>query len=119
MIEQYLKDSIADPARKAKVEAIAKLNLMPPRIYKELRIRDSILHSKDTSWLIAKGYIRIIKDTMDMEEQDNQEALDKLKKAKQKENQKKKEAPNKVETKPNLEAILPEEKKKQTKDTAQ
>lgn len=80
MIEQYLKDSIADPVRKAKVEAISKLNLMPPRIYKELRYRDSLMHSKDTSYLLAKGYIKILKDTMNMDEQDAQEALDKLKK---------------------------------------
>jgi len=54
MIEQYLKDSITGPDRKAKVEAISKLNLMPPRIYRELRYRDSLMHSKDTSYLLAK-----------------------------------------------------------------
>ena len=118
MIEQYLKDSITDPARKVKVEAISKLNLMPPRIYKELRTRDSLLHSRDTSYLIAKGYIKIIKDTMGMDEQDNQEALDKLKKAKQKENQKKKDKPDDAAIKANMEAILQDEKKKQTRDTA-
>ena len=118
MIEQYLKDSITDPARKVKVEAISKLNLMPPRIYKELRTRDSLLHSRDTSYLIAKGYIKIIKDTMGMDEQDNQEALDKLKKAKQKENQKKKDKPDDAAIKANMEAILQDEKKKQTRDTS-
>ena len=118
MIEQYLLDSITDPARKEKVEAISKLNLMPPRIYKELRTRDSLLHSRDTSYLIAKGYIKIIKDTMGMDEQDNQEALDKLKKAKQKENQKKKDKPDDAAIKANMEAILQDEKKKQTRDTA-
>jgi hypothetical protein len=70
------------------------------------------MHSKDTSYLLAKGYIKIIKDTMDMEEQDNQEALEKLKKAKQKEDQKKKETQDKIENNPNLEGVLPEEKKK-------
>ena len=118
MIEQYLKDSITDPARKVKVEAISKLNLMPPRIYKELRTRDSLLHSRDTSYLIAKGYIKIIKDTMGMDEQDNQEALDKLKKAKQKKDQKKKDNPDAAAIKANMEAILQDEKKKQTRDTA-
>jgi len=118
MIEQYLKDSITDPARKEKVEAMSKLNLMPPRIYKELRTRDSLLHSRDTSYLIAKGYIKIIKDTMGMDEQDNQEALDKLKKAKQKENQKKKDKPDDAAIKANMEAILQDEKKKQTRDTS-
>jgi penicillin-binding protein 2 len=119
MIEQYLKDSIAGPERKAKVEAISKLNLMPPRIYRELRTRDSLMHLKDTSYLLAKGYIKIIKDTMDMDEQDEREALDKLRKAKQKEDQKKKELPEKIENKPNMEGILPDEKKKQAKDSLQ
>jgi penicillin-binding protein 2 len=118
MIEKYLNDTLA-PNRKAKVESLSELNLIPPRIYKEIRRQDSLMHAKDTSYLLLKGYMKIIKDTMDIDEQDEQEALDKLKKAKQKEDQKKKEVPNKVETKPNLEAILPEEKKKQTKDTAQ
>lgn len=117
MIEKYLKDSITDPARKAKIEAISKLNLMPPRIYKELRYRDSLMHSKDTSYLLAKGYIKIIKDTMGMDEQDNQEALDKLKKARQKEDQKKKELPGKSENMPNSEGVLPDDKRKPVKDT--
>lgn len=117
MIEQYLKDSITDPERKAKVEAISKLNLMPPRIYRELRTRDSLMHLKDTSYLLAKGYIKIIKDTMDMDEQDEREALDKLRKAKQKEDQKKKETQDKIENKPNLEGVLPDEKKKPVKDS--
>ncbi|HEY8690403.1 MAG TPA: penicillin-binding protein 2 [Chitinophagaceae bacterium] len=114
MIEQYLKDSITEPDRKAKVEAISKLNLMPARIYRELRYRDSLMHLKDTSYLLAKGYIKIIKDTMDMDEQDDQEALDKLKKAKQKEDQKKKEIP---ENKSNTDALLPDEQKKPAKDS--
>ena len=119
MIEQYLKDSIPEPDRKANVETISKLNLMPARIYRELRYRDSLMHLKDTSYLLAKGYIKIIKDTMDMDEQDDQEALDKLKKAKQKEDQKKKETPDKIENKPNLEGLLPDEKKKAAKDSSQ
>ncbi len=112
MIEQYLKDSIPEPDRKAKVESISKLNLMPPRIYRELRYRDSLMHSRDTSYLLAKGYIRIIKDTMDMDDHDEQEALDKLKKDKQREDQKKREIPDKIDNRPNLEGLLPEEKKK-------
>ncbi len=118
MIEKYLNDTIATN-RKAKVETLSKLNLIPPRIYKEIRRQDSLMHAKDTSYLLLKGYMKIIKDTMDIDEQDEQDALDKLKKAKQKEDQKKKEVPNKVENKPNLEGTLPDEKKKPTKDTAQ
>ena len=86
MIEQYLKDSIPEPDRKAKIEALAKLNLMPARIYEAIRYRDSLIHAKDTSYLIEKGYIKIVKDTMDIDEEDDTEALDKLKKSKQKEN---------------------------------
>src|SRR5205809_6868804 len=52
MIEQYLKDSIPEPDRKAKVEELAKLNLMPARIYEAIRQRDSLMHLKDTSHLI-------------------------------------------------------------------
>ena len=43
------------------------------------------MHAKDSSYLIAKGYIKIIKDTMEIEEEDDTEALEKLKKSKQKE----------------------------------
>ena len=48
-----------------------------------------------------------------------EEALDKLKKAKQKEDQKKKERPDKIENRPNLEGVLPDEKKKPVKDSLQ
>ena len=84
MIEKYLKDSIEGPERKAKVEALAKLNLMPARIYKEIRYRDSLIHSKDTSYLLEKGYIKMLKDSMGLENDDETEALEKLKTAKQK-----------------------------------
>ena len=85
MIEQYLKDSIPEPDRKAKIETLSKLNLMPARIYEAIRYRDSLIHAKDTSYLLEKGYIKIVKDTMDIDEEDDTEALDKLKKSKQKE----------------------------------
>ena len=110
MIEKYLKDSIADPKRKELIETLSKLNLMPPRIYRELRTRDSLMHAKDTSYLLAKGYIRIIKDTMGLDEEDDQEVLDKLKKSKQKEDQRKNQ--DKQSNKILPEAVLPDEKKK-------
>ena len=59
---------------------------MPARIYEAIRHRDSLMHVKDTSYLIEKGYIKTAKDTMDIDEEDDTEALDKLKKSKQKEN---------------------------------
>jgi penicillin-binding protein 2 len=78
-----LNDSIAGPVRKAKVEQLAKLNLMPARIYQALRYRDSLIHAKDPNYLKEKGYIKIVKDTMGIEEEDDTEALDKLKKSTQ------------------------------------
>jgi len=116
MIEKYLKDSIVDPKRKEKIEALSKLNLMPARIYKEARYRDSLMHAKDTSYLLAKGYIKIIKDTMGLDEEDNTEDLDKLKKEKQKDDTLKNKKQNNKDTAPlklHPEAILPDEKRKQ------
>ncbi|MEO7961379.1 MAG: penicillin-binding protein 2 [Ginsengibacter sp.] len=85
MIEQYLNDSIAGDERKAKVEALAKLNLMPARIYQEIRYHDSLIHSKDKTYLVEKGYIKSLKDSMGIENDDETEALEKLKKSKEKE----------------------------------
>lgn len=85
MIEQYLNDSIAGPARKARVEQIAKMNLMPARIFQAIRYRDSLVHAKDSLFLKEKKYIKIVKDTVGIDEEDDTEALDKLKKSKQNE----------------------------------
>ncbi len=114
MIEQYLKDSIPEPDRKAKIETLSKLNLMPPRIYKEIRYKDSLIHAKDTSYLLEKGYIKIAKDTMGLEEEDDTEGLEKLKKAKQKEklNDTIPQDKNTSELKQNIEAVLPEKPKR-------
>lgn len=77
MIEQYLRDSIAGEARKAKVEELAKLNLMPARIYQEIRYRDSLMHSKDPRYLFEKGYIKSIKDTMGIENDEETDEMEK------------------------------------------
>ncbi len=119
MIEKYLKDSITEPRRIAEIERLSKLNLIPTRIYTELKRQDSLSHSKDSAYLIAKGYIRIIKDTLEMDESDEDDALDKLKKDKE---DLKKEQPKKDSNDRKLiiktEAILPNEKKKpELKDT--
>jgi len=112
MIEKYLNDTIA-ANRLPIVEKFNKLNLIPPRIYSEMRTLDSILHRKDSAYLIAKGYIKLIKDTMDMDESAEQEILDQIKKEKEdlKKNQQKKEDSD-SKLKINTEAILPSEKKK-------
>jgi len=115
MIEKYLKDSITEPDRKEKVEAISKLNLMPERIYQAIRQRDSILHAKDNSYLLEKGYIKIANDTMGVEEQDDTEGLEKLKKSKQEEPSGKDSLPPKKEEKiikNKMNALLPEKQKK-------
>jgi penicillin-binding protein 2 len=113
MVEKYLKDSITEKSRLAKIEEISKLNLIPPRIYAEIRRQDSARHSGDSAYLIAKGFIRIIKDTMELDDDDETDVLDKLKKDKE---TVKKDTPSKDSnnTKLNIKpaAILPEEKKK-------
>ena len=118
MIEKYLNDTIAK-SREPLAEKFYKLNLIPPRIYSEMKTVDSMLHRKDSAYLIAKGYIRLLKDTMDVDATDEQEILDQLKKEKDelKKNQQKKDSNNNnLKLKP--EAILPSEKKKpELKDT--
>jgi penicillin-binding protein 2 len=120
MIEKYLKDSIPEPDRKAKIETLAKLNLMPARIYEAIRHRDSLMHKKDTSYLIEKGYIKIAKDTMGIDEEDDTEGLDKLKKSKQKENLLNDTLPakqNDADIKQRLEATLPDRQRKPNTDS--
>ena len=114
LIEQYLKDSIPEPDRKAKIETLAKLNLMPARIYDEIKSRDSLYHLRDTGYLIEKGYIKTMKDTMDIDEGDDTEGLDKLKRSKQ--NEKIADSipfkKNNETLKHTTEALLPEKQKK-------
>ncbi len=114
MIEQYLKDSIPGPDRKAKIETLANLNLMPARIYKEIRHKDSLIHAKDKSYLLEKGYIKSVKDTMGIEEEDDTEGLEKLRNEKQKERLADTIPPGKNmdKAKQDIEALLPEKQKK-------
>ena len=119
MIEKYLKDSITDKARKERLEYYSNLNLIPPRIYAQIRTQDSMRHSKDSAYLVAKGYIKLIKDTLEIDEEDEQDALDKLKKDKETT----KKTPGKDSTERKMiikpDAILPNEKKRQeARDTA-
>ena len=120
MIEKYLKDSITDKARLDKIDQMSKLNLIPKRIYVEMKRQDSLAHSKDTTYLIAKGYIQIVKDTMGIDEDDEQDVLDRLKKDKETTNQNpppKDNSNNKLKIK--TQAILPDEKiKSPIRDTA-
>lgn len=106
MIEKYLKDSIVDKGRLANVERLSNLNLIPARINVELRTQDSLRHSKDSAYLISKGYIKIIKDTIGLDDDEmKKDEYEKLKKDKD----------NKQGDKTliiNTEAVLPSEKKK-------
>ncbi len=117
MIEKYLKDSITDKSRLALIEKMQKTNLIPARIAVELRRQDSVRHAGDSAYLIAKGFIKIIKDTTGLEEGDTEEedAITKLIKEKQEKEKKKKESEQKNIDKPV--AILPDEKKKTVTDT--
>lgn len=115
MIEQYLKDSITEPDRKAKIEEISRLNLMPARIYDAIRKRDSIANAKENKNLLEKNEIKTAKDTTGIEEEDDTETLEKLKNSKPEfENfidtlPVKKE---KNETRQKVNAILPEKQRK-------
>jgi penicillin-binding protein 2 len=112
MIEKYLNDSITDKGRLAKIESLSKLSLIPKKIYTEMRIQDSIIHSGDSAYLIAKGFIKIIKDTTGMDDGEDEDAINKLIKEKQEKEKKdkEKEKEKKLVEKPS--AILPDDKKK-------
>jgi penicillin-binding protein 2 len=128
MIEQYLKDSVTDKRRKAQIESIAKMNLIPPRIYAELRRQDSARHARDTAYLIEKGFIKIMKDSLgleDIEELGDLKVKDKKKleeeaKMKAEAERKKKQQPEKQpadDDKQKPGAILPDNRRKTEPDT--
>ncbi len=116
MIEKYLKDSITDPKRLALVEHFANLNLIPKRIDIAIRSQDSASHAKDSAYLFAKGYIKNIRDTTGIDDGDDDETIDKLEKSPTTTT-----APAKKDDKhilkERLQAILPDEKNKNKKDT--
>lgn len=119
MIEKYLKDSITDKGRLARLEALSNTNLIPARIAVELRRQDSLDHVRDTGYLIQKGYIKLSKDTLGVEEDVEIKKADvdkiqmELKKEKEKEDQKEKQDSSKFIM---AEAMLPKNKKFVLKD---
>jgi penicillin-binding protein 2 len=129
MIEKYLKDSITEPDRLARVEAISKLNLMPARIMAEIRQRDSIAKAKNAKALLEKSYIKSIKDTTGIEDEDNSDAIDELNKTTDSANAKKESKiipgktsadttpskKEKIKTQP-AKAVLPDRKKTKIKN---
>ena len=117
MIEQYLKDSIPEPDRKAKVEQLANMNLIPPRIARAMKTQDSLIHLKDTDYLVTKGLINIIRDTIGISFDDEDYPIIKKDKESVKAiTPKSKKSNNDSSTiKNKSQAILPDEKKKQQK----
>ncbi len=117
MIEKYLKDSIAEPDRKALVETISKLNLIPAKMLDAMRERDSIAHAKNQKQALAKEYLKSIKDTTGIEDEDSSGTMDELNKANPSEQQNSDSAPSKNSTLKdrNYNAVLPEQQKKKTK----
>ena len=113
LIEKYLKDSITEKPRLDRIEQLSNLNLIPSRIYAALKTQDSLRHAKDSANLAAKGFIKAIKDTLGMDDEDEKDALDKMKADKE---TAKKGLPVKdsSNTKPkvSIEGILPGDKKK-------
>ncbi|MCP9750515.1 penicillin-binding protein 2 [Ferruginibacter sp. HRS2-29] len=116
MIEKYLKDSITDKARLARIDQLSNLNLMPPRIFAEIRRQDSMRHSKDSAYLFAKGYIKVVKDTTEIEDDDD--AINKMIKEKEttKKEKEKKDSSNQATIIKN-EAVLPDNKRKPSNDS--
>jgi len=78
MLEKYLKDSITDKKRLERIDYFAGLNLIPPRITALMRTQDSLMHKRDTAYLLAKGYIKILRDSMEIENEDATEIIDNL-----------------------------------------
>lgn len=112
MIEKYLKDSITEPDRIAKIETISKLNLMPPRIVAQIRQRDSIRHAKDQQLLLEKTYINTLKDTLGIEDEDSTETMEELNRPKTEDLTKKDTVPSKQKIKRQpANAVLPEKAK--------
>jgi penicillin-binding protein 2 len=108
MIEKYLKDSITEKPRLDRIEQLSKLNLMPPRIAIELRKQDSMRHSRDSAYLLAKRFLKSIRDTTGIDE--DQIDKDELEKVKKDRPVKKEPLTDSASSKPA--AILPKDKSK-------
>jgi len=68
MIEKYLNDSITDKSRLARIDQLSKLNLIPAFVYTDYKRKDSLAHKGDTSYLIKKGYLKAMVDTLGLED---------------------------------------------------
>jgi hypothetical protein len=79
---------------------------------------DSITRAKNAKNLLEKSYLKSINDTMDMEEDENPDALEDLNKTKQNTKPKEDTVPLKKENlkNNNLNALLPDKQRKQNKN---
>ena len=114
MIEKYLNDTLAGEARVEQAKRMSELNLIPKRINEELRRQDSLRHSKDSAYLLSKGYIKLIKDTIGLEDSEDDEDLRKAKPEESK-NKKNNDSSKVIKAQP---AILPDKQKNNRADSA-
>jgi penicillin-binding protein 2 len=68
LIEKYLRDSITDKGRLAKAKWIEDQYLIPGFVYEDFKRQDSIDHRKDTAYLLNKGYMKKLRDTLGIED---------------------------------------------------
>ncbi len=117
LIEKYLKDSIAEPDRKALIETISKLNLIPAKMVDAMRKRDSIANAKNKKQALSKEYIKSIKDTTGIEDEDSSGTMDELNKINADGQGNADSVPSKKQRviQGTNNAVLPEEQNKKTK----
>ena len=113
MIEKYLKDSITSAGRLDQIEKLASLDLLPARIYKEIRRQDSMRRINESSHLRNSSSSKKINDANWLQEEEERKGIDKFKKDS---NLKKEKSPKKdsypFSFKRYIEGILPDEKRK-------
>jgi penicillin-binding protein 2 len=113
MIEKYLKDSITNAGRLDQIEKLSSLNLLPARIYKEIRRQDSLRLISESANVISKPSLKKMNDTNMLDEGDGKKLIDKFKKDSDlnKERRSKKDS-YPFSFKKYIEAVLPDEKRK-------
>ncbi|TAD86705.1 MAG: hypothetical protein EAY75_07585 [Bacteroidetes bacterium] len=68
LIEKYLRDSITDKKNLARIDWLEKQNLIPSFVYADFRRQDSLDHRYDTAYLLKKGYLKYLNDTLGIED---------------------------------------------------
>lgn len=74
LIEKYLKDSISSPDRKAKVEQVSNMNLIPPQMRRQMVQRDSLRNAQQQA--SAKKAARDTSGIKEAPEETDEEAPD-------------------------------------------